>query len=67
MKEKELKELSQKGGLNLLTAYIMSLTELEKDFAEDIAYGIYDELDEIIFEKASRYKDDDDDEIEFEI
>ena len=68
IEENVLLELSKKGGLNLLTAYIMGLTGLEGDFAEDIAYGIYDELDERIFEKASRYRDNDAaPEIEFEI
>ena len=59
MEEKELKELSQKGELNLLTAYIMSLTGLEKDFAEDIAYDVYEDLDEMVFLRVNQYREDD--------
>ena len=68
IEEDVLLELSKKGGLNLLTAYIMGLTGLEDDFAENIAYEICSELDETIFTRASRYRDDDAaPEIEFEI
>lgn len=68
IEEDVLLELSKKGGLNLLTAYIMGLTGLEDDFAENIAYEIYSELDEIIFTKVNRYREDDAaPEIEFEI
>lgn len=59
VEEDVLLELSKKGGLNLLTAYIMGLTGLEDDFAENIAYEICSELDEIIFTRANRYREDD--------
>ena len=52
-----IKKLSKIGGLYLLTAYIMSLTDLEEDFAEDIAYAIFDDIDEQILTKANRYKE----------
>ena len=67
MEKENLKELSKKGGLSLLTAYIIGLTGLEEDFAEDIAYEICSELDEIIFTRSNRYREDDTaHEIEFE-
>ena len=59
IEEDILLELSKKGGLNLLTAYVMGLTGLEGDFAEDIAYEVCSELDEIIFTRANRYREDD--------
>ena len=52
-----VKELSKIGGLYLLTAYIMSLTDLDEDFAEDVAYAIFDDIDEQILLRAERYED----------
>ena len=55
VEEDVLLELSRKGGLNLLTAYIMGLTGLEGDFA----YDIYEDLDEMVFLRVNQYREDD--------
>ena len=59
VEEDVLLELSRKGGLNLLTAYIMGLNGLEGDFAEDIAHDVYEDLDEMIFLRVNQYREDD--------
>ena len=35
----------------------MSLTDLDEDFAEDVAYAIFDDIDEQILLRAERYED----------
>jgi len=55
----ERKELAKEGNINLLTSYIMCLTTLQEDLAEDIAFEVSGKVEEIVFERINRYRETD--------